>query len=391
MLKFCVNKLVLSVVVLLVLSIFTGSDMWSAYAGTKAGNVVAANHFFEVTNGLIVLEVDTDTGQYSLRTGSQHSIPGERIFFSLGTGFDTVRSADSGLSYVTTNTDELDEGVELGEPDFTPFSDGYRAEWTVVNTLDVDGSDELTIIQEGQITGTTEDDTAVTFSTTIINNGDDDANIELRYFWDWQLAGDDGPDFTPDGGATTTTEVEFTPPTFDFFIACDTESTSLCGGSSWSDNLVRLVYADWPDASGTAFDYTPTGQDVDLDSSVLYYFGGGSPFVIGPGGSITASSSHGVTNMAPVIPDPVAVGGDFVPLDSTMVLVAGAQHTAAWMFPIIVAAAGFGLLIQTQKTRLKLNSCPSCKSETDDTFQLGENLVGKCKNSKCRVSLFFVE
>jgi hypothetical protein len=374
MLKFCVNKLVLSVVVLLVLSIFTGSDMWSAYAGIKAGNVVAANHFFEVTNGFIVLEVDTDTGQYSLRTGSQHAIPNERIFFSLGTGFDTVRSADSGLSYVTTDPDELDEGVELGAPNFSPFSDGYRAEWTVVNALD-----ELTIIQEGQITGTTEDDTAVTFSTTIINNGDDDANIELRYFWDWELAGDDGPDFTPDGGETTTTEVEFTPPTFDFFITCDTESTSLCGGSSWSDNLVRLVYADWPDASGTAFDYTPTGQDVDPDSSVLYYFGGGSPFVILPGGSITASSSHGVTNMAPVIPDPVSVGGEFIGVDTTSVLVAGTQYTAAWMIPIIVAAAGFGLLIQTQKTRLKLNSCPSCKSETDDTFQ------------QCRVSLFFVE
>jgi len=87
----------------------------------------------------------------------------------------------------------------------------------------------------------------------------------------------------------------------------------------------------------------------------------------------------------------MAVGGDIVPLDTTMVLVAGAQYTAAWMIPVIVSGIGFGLLIQTQKTRLKLNSCPSCKSETDDTFQLGENLVGKCKNSKCKVSLFFVE
>jgi len=85
----------------------------------------------------------------------------------------------------------------------------------------------------------------------------------------------------------------------------------------------------------------------------------------------------------------VTVGGEIIPIDTTMVLLAGTHTVSAWMIPIIVAAAGFGLLIQTQKTRLKLNSCPSCKSETDDTFQLGENLVGKCKNSKCRVSLFF--
>jgi len=87
----------------------------------------------------------------------------------------------------------------------------------------------------------------------------------------------------------------------------------------------------------------------------------------------------------------MAVGGDIIPLDSTMVLVAGAQHTAAWMFPIIVAAAGFGLLIQTQKTRLKLNSCPSCKLESDDIFELGDKTVAKCDNPKCKVSLFFIK
>jgi len=85
------------------------------------------------------------------------------------------------------------------------------------------------------------------------------------------------------------------------------------------------------------------------------------------------------------------VGGEMIPLDSTMVLVAGTQTTAAWMFPIIVAAAGFGLIIQTQITRLKNNMCPNCKSETEDKFELGEKLVGKCKNSKCRVSLFFLK
>jgi len=74
---------------------------------------------------------------------------------------------------------------------------------------------------------------------------------------------------------------------------------------------------------------------------------------------------------------PSAVGGDIIPLDATMVLVAGTQTAAAWMIPAIVSASGIVLLISNQITRLKNTKCPNCKSETDDTFELGEKLVGK--------------
>jgi len=39
------------------------------------------------------------------------------------------------------------------------------------------------------------------------------------------------------------------------------------------------------------------------------------------------------------------VGGELIPLDSTMVLVAGTQTTAAWMIPVIVSAIGIGIVI----------------------------------------------
>jgi len=42
---------------------------------------------------------------------------------------------------------------------------------------------------------------------------------------------------------------------------------------------------------------------------------------------------------------PSAVGGDFIPLDSTMILVAGAQYTAAWMIPVLVSSIGIGIVI----------------------------------------------
>jgi len=40
-----------------------------------------------------------------------------------------------------------------------------------------------------------------------------------------------------------------------------------------------------------------------------------------------------------------AVGGEFVGIDSTMVLVAGTQTTAAWMIPAVVSAAGIAIVI----------------------------------------------
>ncbi len=40
-----------------------------------------------------------------------------------------------------------------------------------------------------------------------------------------------------------------------------------------------------------------------------------------------------------------AVGGEFIPLDTTMVLAAGAQYTAAWMIPVLISAIGIGIVI----------------------------------------------
>jgi len=42
---------------------------------------------------------------------------------------------------------------------------------------------------------------------------------------------------------------------------------------------------------------------------------------------------------------PVSVGGELIPLDSTMILAAGTQYTAAWMIPAIVSAIGIAIVI----------------------------------------------
>jgi len=43
------------------------------------------------------------------------------------------------------------------------------------------------------------------------------------------------------------------------------------------------------------------------------------------------------------------VGGDFIGVDSTALLLAGSQMTAAWLIPIIVSAVGIGLVLVRRK------------------------------------------
>ena len=40
-----------------------------------------------------------------------------------------------------------------------------------------------------------------------------------------------------------------------------------------------------------------------------------------------------------------AIGGDLIQMETTSVLAAGAQYTAAWMIPVIVSAIGFAIVI----------------------------------------------
>jgi len=39
------------------------------------------------------------------------------------------------------------------------------------------------------------------------------------------------------------------------------------------------------------------------------------------------------------------VGGELIPIDSTVLVLAGAQSTASWLIPVIVAGAGIGIII----------------------------------------------
>jgi len=46
-----------------------------------------------------------------------------------------------------------------------------------------------------------------------------------------------------------------------------------------------------------------------------------------------------------VFDDTCAVGGSMIQMETTSILAAGAQYTAAWMIPTLIAAAGIGIVI----------------------------------------------
>jgi len=67
--------------------------------------------------------------------------------------------------------------------------------------------------------------------------------------------------------------------------------------------------------------------------------------IIGDGTIDPEQQLTGDCSFIPPEPDVNVVGGELIRLDTTMVLVAGTQNTAAWMIPVIVSAIGIGIVI----------------------------------------------
>jgi len=102
-------------------------------------------------------------------------------------------------------------------------------------------------------------------------------------------------------------------------------------------NSVQTVLADHgstpPDCPNDGEVWDPNSNqcvDAKLCPNGLY-----PPFVL--------QNFNGVAQHCALVP--MTVGGDIIPLDTTMVLVAGSQNTAAWMIPVLVSAIGIGIVI----------------------------------------------
>jgi hypothetical protein len=289
-------------------------------AVARAANVTAGNGIYKVT-------VDNSNGLYTAQTDTGHPQgPDLNVLYGDGdpsTTFDSVKSYTSGTTYTQDSVG--------GATSLTPYiqstdplgSTGFRTTWVLpgpsssVHAAAAPTPDKLTIVQDVYVTGTTPSDSFIVVTTSVTNNGSSPVAIGIRYEWDYEIGNDDGPTFQqldPDGSVLLN-EADFPPPGFDSYRIEDNNGNTptplfdVVGTANGPADLnppptppSRLAYVGWRAAVATAFDYTPSGNDVASDgglddSAALYYWGNdsGNALTIPPGGTASVSAEIGLT------------------------------------------------------------------------------------------------
>jgi hypothetical protein len=165
--------------------------------------------------------------------------------------------------------------------------------------------DSLLITEKIEVHGTDFDDSWVEITTMVKNTGNKLVSIGIRYLWDLNVGGDDGPDVSESvfGLSFDKREASFGQPDFAFFIARPNDDTTITsrprstrkyqviGSVLTPAALLRtplqptlLKQVSWPLASRTAFNYEDSSRVVtttaDLqagafggDSAILYFWG----------------------------------------------------------------------------------------------------------------------
>ncbi len=100
-------------------------------------------------------------------------------------------------------------------------------------------------------------------------------------------------------------------------VDCDLETGgSPSGLYNFPCDIPNLTFYDEPEANGVPNGWYDLGEDIVLDLN------GDLKFTV-----------------------EVVVGGTLIPIDTTAVLLAGAQTTSAWMIPALVAVAGIAIVV----------------------------------------------
>ncbi len=138
-------------------------------------------------------------------------------------------------------------------------------------------------------------------------------------------------------------------------------NTNPCDAVSPCDTGLTVTHND-------VFSVLPITGETTLESETDFFIGAMSfifnnkfpdtslhtscsaPLFPGISGSVTIGAViHTLTVVSLVGGDkecrPPQIGGELLPIDTTMVLLAGSQMTAAWMIPVIVAGIGIGIVI----------------------------------------------
>lgn len=273
----------------------------------KNGTLIASNGIYKVA---VEDMPNLGGGQYTIGTDSGHPAgPNLSILYGgdggyPGTSYNTIRSFTSHTDYTQDGGSSTDPGYQAinMSPASTTVQSGTNIRTTFVLTTP-QYSDNLTIVQNITIHGTTYNDSAIEITTAVTNTGLTPVTVGIRYLWDYELDGDDGPTFqqlNPDGSVLTT-EQTFSPVTFVAYdMANNTGSPPMhVKGAAKGLGTIspvptppsQLQYTRWGSADSVSFSYTTSGRSTDDDCAVLYYWWNQSGTLIPPGQTVTVTTS----------------------------------------------------------------------------------------------------
>lgn len=251
----------------------------------------------------IAMADDRGIGAFTVSTGPLHP-SGQGL--ALLSGGDT---ADAGSSFVsvrshTTGTDYVQSPNALASGNLVASLD----EWATVEAVGEarlradyalpgppDTAEALTISTELNATGSTLGDARVVIRTTVTNLDEVPISVGVRYLLDLDIAGDDGPTIVVEGTEFGREQQFLSPSTISATNNDDGRVVfARIEALEASPDLVQ--YANWPEASDTAFDHEAGDKDIASptglnDAALIYYFGAdaASALLLEPGESRAVS------------------------------------------------------------------------------------------------------
>jgi hypothetical protein len=301
---------------LALVSVAIGSVATDAVA--KGERRLDARAVLSATNGILTVQIESTTGQFTIRTGASHPNPNQTVFFPIGTSNITLRDATSLQMFVNCSTPApgltgyTTVNMCTTPPVTVSLGTGFRTTYTLTN---------WTVVQDVVINGTALSDTNVRHTVTVTNTTGAPRQYGVRYMWDWEIANNDGSFFrtrNPDG-AFTGTPTTFVSPAFQLYEEVDNIATptfsvfATVGGGSLSPAPTtpdQLRYSNWPTSIGSAWDYTDPGSTSD--SSVSYFWGFTTPLTLAAAAS--ASFNQYVTTQLSAVGGPPAPPAAILPV-----------------------------------------------------------------------------
>lgn len=288
----------------------------TAQQAPNAGAICQGNNIY-----VVCVDSTNDVGRYTARTGPAHPVPGRNVLYEgeqsdPNTSFSSYRSFTSGTTYTQGL---VGDGIDLSEFATTaPIgTTGIRTTYSITEDANLEIVDNLEIVQDVNVNGTTYEDSNIEVTTTITNRSSSEVRVGIRYLWDYQIGADDGPTFQKrsPNEPRRIGEADFVPPGFGFYAMEDNDFNdptsplytvlATANGPSWvvpaPTPPTQITYGCWDDAATSSFDYSiepgrgvatasaACSPDRGGDSATLHWWGRSeaNAIALAPAASVT--------------------------------------------------------------------------------------------------------